>query len=102
MNIIEALAITAPTIFSGMVLWFVKRLFDRKEADANKRDKERKEFEYLTLQGVSASLALGEATAEAIQTGKCNGNLSKACEYATQTKHDIKNFMFQKGVEKIV
>ena len=53
------------------------------------------------VQSVNASIALGEATARAVQRipdAHCNGDMHDALAYATRVKHDTKDFMTQQGV----
>lgn len=51
-----------------------------------------------------ASIALGEATAKAVQRipdAHCNGDMSKALEYATQVKHEQKEFFAEQGIHAL-
>ena len=89
------------TLANGLVLWQLKRYFDRRDVNSASKEKDRTEYEFLTLKAISASIALGEATADAFKIGKCNGKMEKAQQYATDIKHEINDFMFRKGVERI-
>ena len=65
------------------------------------QEKAREQMMVKLVQGVSASIALGEATARAVQRipdAHCNGDMSKALEYATQVKHEQKEFLAAQGV----
>lgn len=56
------------------------------------------------MQGVNAAIALGEATAKAVQRipdAHCNGDMHAALEYAAKVKHEQKDFLTQQGVESL-
>jgi len=53
------------------------------------------------IKGIGAAIALGEATAHAIQDGQCNGEMACALEYARQVKHEQKDFLNEQGVENL-
>lgn len=87
-----------PSILSGVILLYIRK----KDAKEEKREKTRAKNNVLLLKGVTASLALGEATATAIKAGKCNGEMDAAQKYAVGVKHEIKNFMYTQGSEHII
>ncbi len=89
-----ALACGIPSTVTGLLVgWFVKR--------QNDRDKAREEINVLLIQGVGASISLGEATAIALRDGKTNGETKDALKYAMDAKHNITNFLNRKAVEHI-
>ncbi len=97
MNIIWAILLAAgiPSSITGLVIgWFMKRQSDR--------DKARAEINILLIQGVGASISLGEANAIALRDGKTNGETKEALDYAMKAKHNITNFMTKQGVKNIV
>lgn len=56
------------------------------------------------IKGVNAAIALGEATAKAVQRipdAHCNGDMCKAIEYAAEIKHEQKDLLFRQGVEHL-
>ena len=56
------------------------------------------------IKGVNAAIALGEATARAVQRipdANCNGDMHDALEYAEKIKHEQKDFLTEQGVEAI-
>jgi flagellar biosynthesis component FlhA len=65
------------------------------------RDENREKYMVMLIQMSSASIALGEANAVALQNGKCNGETHRALEYATKVKHDNREFLTRLGVESI-
>lgn len=88
------LAAGIPSTITGILVgWLVKR--------QNDRDKAREEINVLLIQGVGASISLGEATAIALRDGKTNGETKEALKYAMDAKHNITNFLTRKGVEHI-
>ena len=74
----------------------------RKIKKANKADEERnkdqQELLILLVQSSGAAIALGEATAHAIQRGHSNGDMEAALEYATDIKHKQKDYLVRLGV----
>ena len=93
--------IGVPSLVMGIILWYIKRYFDKRDKKEETRERARIKNNVLLLMGVSASLALGEATAEAIKTQRCNGEMEEARVYALQVKHQIKDFMYQQGSENL-
>lgn len=60
--------------------------------------------EYL-IKSVGAAIALGEATARAVQRipdAKCNGDMHAALEYAEKVKHEQKDFVNEQFVKNII
>ena len=54
----------------------------------------REDLQIITIQGTSAAIALGEATARAVQRipdAHCNGNMHAALDYAAKIKHAQKD-----------
>ena len=81
---------------------------NERDAEENKRREEetnreslREKQELLLIQGVRAAIALGEATAKAVQRipdAHCNGDMKKALDYADKVKHEQKDFLAEQGV----
>ncbi len=115
------------TLVTSMGIWLIQRSINKRDKAAErreeervkatekreqrrveateKREKEREDMEYNLLTAVNASIALGEATAKAVQRipdAHCNGDMTAALQYTTTVKHDLKNFLNRKAVEKIV
>ena len=77
-----------------------------------KRDKqeraqmqERQELMLELIKGNWASVALGEATAKAVQRipdAHCNGDMHAALDYASQIKHEQKEFLTKRGIHAIL
>lgn len=88
------LACGIPSTITGLVVgWFVKRQYDR--------DKAREKMNILLIQGVNASISLGEANAIALKNHKTNGETDKALTYAVDVKHKIRDFLTERSVESV-
>ena len=59
----------------------------------------------MIVEGTSAAIALGEATARAVQRipdAHCNGDMHSALEYATEIKRRQKRFLSEQGIRALV
>ena len=65
------------------------------------QEKAREALLVLLIQSTGAAIALGEATAHAMQRGYTNGDMEKALEYATRIKHEQKDFLAAQGIHAI-
>ena len=93
-----------PSACTGFCVWRLRKHLDRKDAARDEKDKERREFDFTVLRGVSASLTLGEATARAVQKipdAHCNGDMRSALDYATRVKHEQKDFLTRQGIANL-
>lgn len=116
------IAASIPSALTGFCFWLIehgiqkreKKREDeerRREAAEQQRRKERENHEklrekqeLLLVQGVGAAIALGEATAKAVQRipdANCNGDMHAALDYAAKVKHAQKDFLTQQGIEAI-
>lgn len=101
-----------PSAITGFGLWLIQQKIQKREAkreqeeqDRRKRreerEKKREENEVLLLHSVNAAIALGEATAKAVQRipdAHCNGDMHAALEYAEKVKHEQKEFLARQGI----
>lgn len=117
MNSIETLllAMSIPSAVTGFCFWMVERKIKRNDAknqkkreqhqkDQEEKEKLRVESQFLILQSVNAAIALGEATARAVQRipdANCNGDMHAALDYATKVKHEQKEFLTKQGIQNI-
>ena len=90
-----------PTAITGFFFWLLKRHIDEKEKEREEREQARKQNELLLVQGVFASIGLGEATALALKNGHTNGETEAALEYARTIKHKQKDFLTEQGIKNI-
>lgn len=110
------LALGIPSAITGFLVWNFERKIAKREAKREKeqeerhkkeaeREKAREELQIHTIQGVSAAIALGEATAKAVQRipdAHCNGDMHDALNYAIKIKHEQKDFLTRMGITSVV
>ena len=102
-SIIFAL-ISIPCIVTGVSVWILHRNIDRKDKKREVQDKAREKRDLLLVQSVNASIALCEATAEAVQRmdKNCNGKMTKALDYAITIKHEQRDFLQKQGIKNLL
>lgn len=66
------------------------------------KEQARQELILLLVQSTRASIALGEATAHAMQRGHTNGDTEAALAYATEVKHKQKDFLARQGIHALL
>ena len=74
------------------------------EAERAKQENSRKAYEKNLLATSNAALALGEATARAVQRipdAHCNGDMHAALNYAAKIKHEQRDFLAAQGIDNI-
>lgn len=113
MEIIAAMSI--PSAVTGFCFWLIERRIQRREEkdkqereriqkEAEKRDEARRKNEVIIIESVNAAIALGEATARAVQRipdAHCNGDMHAALDYAAEIKHKHKDFITEQGVQAL-
>lgn len=101
-----------PSAVTAFCFWLVEHQIQKAEARREKEEQERRKaaedrekqieaFEIALINSVNASIALGEATARAVERipdAKCNGDMHAALEYATNIKHKQRDFLTQQGI----
>lgn len=104
-----------PSAFTGFCFWLLeqkiqhreeqdKKERERRQAEVDRRDKARKEYERYQISMISASMALSVAVAEAVQRipdAHCNGEMHTALEYAKRIKGEQKDFLTKMAIENI-
>lgn len=92
-------------VISGIFIHRLQRKMDRRQEKADRKEDAREialtTYNTLMLKGLIASLSLGEATAEAVETQKYNGKQTAARDYAENVKHEIQNFMYSQGIDNL-
>ena len=107
MNSIEffiAFLACVPSAIVGFAIWALQRRITKAEKAREERERIREKNEKLLIDTVGASLALGEATAKAVQRipdAHCNGDMHKALDYAAKVKHDHKEFLHEQAIRNI-
>ncbi|MCI8372361.1 MAG: serine/threonine protein kinase [Lachnospiraceae bacterium] len=97
-------AMSVPSAFTGFCFWMLERRIADKQREQDRKDEARRQNEIIVIEGVNAAIALGEATARAVERipdAHCNGDMHRALEYAEKIKHKHKDFMTEQGVESI-
>lgn len=98
------IAMSIPSAFTGFCFWALERRISKRQEEADKKDAARIQNEIIVIEGVNAAIALGEATARAVQRipdAHCNGDMHQALDYAAKIKHKHKDFMTAQGVDAI-
>lgn len=107
MTILDLLIVASvPSAITGFCFWLIEhkiqRQLSKRREEQERRESSREKHELLLIQGVGAAIALGEATAKAVQRipdAHCNGDMHAALEYAAKIKHEQKDFLTKQGVE---
>ncbi len=109
------IAASIPSALTAFCFWIIEQKIQKREKKREakekeireaeeKREKLREQQELFLVQGVNAAIALGEATARAVQRipdANCNGDMHAALDYAAKVKHDQKDFLTKQGIEAI-
>ena len=96
-----------PSAVTGFCFWCIQQKIqkaDKKREDEEKREKLREQQELFLVQGVNAAIALGEATAKAVQRipdAHCNGDMHAALDYAAKVKHEQRDFLAKQGIMQL-
>lgn len=109
------IAASIPSALTGFCFWMIEQRLQKRAKKMEDEEKERRETEekherlreqqeLLLVQGVGAAIALGEATAKAVQRipdAPCNGDMHAALDYAAKVKHAQKDFLTRQGIEAL-
>lgn len=109
------ITMSIPSAVTGFCFWLVERRIQKRESkdiaereriqkEAEKRDEARRKNEVIIIESVNAAIALGEATARAVQRipdAHCNGDMHAALDYAEEIKHKHKDFITEQGVQAL-
>ncbi len=97
-------AMGIPSAVMGLVMWRLERRITKREAEMEEREKAQEKLFVLIVQSSGAAIALGEATAKAVQRipdAHCNGDMHDALAYATDIKHKQKDFLMEQGIQAL-
>ena len=95
-------AMGIPSAIMGLIIWRLERRIDKEQAA---QEQGQKDLFVLIVQGTNAAIALGEATARAVQRipdAHCNGDMHDALDYAAGIKHKQKDFLTRQGVSSLM
>lgn len=98
-------AMSIPSAVMGLIVWRLERKIAKRETSIEEHEEAQKELLLLVVQSTSASIALGEATAKAVQRipdAHCNGDMKGALDYATSVKHKQKDFLTKQGISALM
>ena len=96
--------ILACAVTMGVPSAFTAYIFRKYEKREEEKERKKDDYQMLILENINAALALGEATARAVQRipdAKCNGDMSQALVYAQDVKHKQKNFIRKQAIENL-
>lgn len=94
-------AMSIPSAVMGLIVWALKKRIDAREKEQEEKNKAQQKLMVLLVQSTRASIALGEATAHAMQRGHTNGDMEAALKYASDVKHSQKDFLAEQGIHNI-
>lgn len=98
-------AMGVPSAIMGFIIWRLERRIDKREKEQAAQEQGQKDLFVLIVQGTNAAIALGEATARAVQRipdAHCNGDMHDALDYAADIKHKQKDFLTRHGVSSLM
>ena len=98
-------AMGIPSAIMGLIIWRLERRIDKREKEQAAQEQGQKDLFVLIVQGTNAAIALGEATARAVQRipdARCNGDMHDALDYAADIKHKQKDFLTRQSVSSLM
>lgn len=99
------LAVGLPSSVVSAIVGLMVRKIERRMDDERKarqaQDEARRQFEIFQTRGLTATMALCEANATALQNGRCNGETHRALEYMEKVKREQRDFLTTQGIEHI-
>lgn len=107
-TVLCAIISAAATVVVAVVEAVAARERKKDKQEREQLAQQQKLQEQLMLQlirGNWAAIALGEATARAVQRipdAKCNGDMHAALDYVSQVKHEQKEFLAERGIHSIL
>lgn len=104
-----------PSAITGFCFWILERRIQQREEEEKKererrqkeideREQARERSELYIIKSVQAAIALGEATARAVQRipdAHCNGDMHAALDYAKKVKHEQKDFLSEQALKNL-
>lgn len=98
------IAMGVPSAITGLLVWWLKRHIDKKEAKRDERERNTEKLMLLIMQTSRATNILAEATAKAVQRipdAHCNGDMTSALEQAAKIQKEEKDFIMDQGIKHI-
>ena len=94
-------AMGIPSAIMGLIIGRLERRIAAQETDAAQKNAAQQQLMVLLVKSTRASIALGEATAHAMQRGHTNGDMEAALAYAAKVKHEQKDFLAEQGIHNL-
>ena len=97
-------AMGIPSAIMGLIVWKLERKLAARDKQAEEQAEAQKSFFLLMVQSTGAAIALGEATAKAVQRipdAHCNGDMHSALDYAAEIKTKQKDFLTKQGIQAL-
>lgn len=88
------------SIISGMVLFFLKRFFKKKQKVDEERDRAKAKENMLILKSIDAVGKLTYADAVAIRDGKTNGEMKEAMKAYAEVKDELYEYLLEQNSKK--
>ena len=98
-------AMGIPSAIFGLVIWWFKRYIDKRDARAEKREKNSENLMLLMMKEIRANNILAEATAKAVQRipdAHCNGDMTAALEQASKIHKEEEQFVLDQGIRHVI
>lgn len=89
--------IAAAGIPSALFAAFLSGLEKRRALE----EEARRQYERYQVKMLTATAALCEANAIALQNGHCNGETHRALDHLKEVKHDQRDFLVAQGIDHI-
>ena len=100
MELISIIISIATSIFSGIVLFFIKRYFDNKEKIEIEKEKARQKENVLILKSIDAMGRLTYADSIAIRDGKTNGEMKDAVQSYIAIKSELYDYLIDQNSKR--
>lgn len=100
MELISIIISIATSIFSGIVLFFIKRYFDNKEKIEIEKEKARQKENVLILKSIDAIGRLTYADSIAIRDGKINGEMKDAVQSYIAIKNELYDYLIDQNSKR--
>lgn len=96
---IAPFAACVPSAVIGLIVWRLEKKMDKRFQAQEQHERDREEYEVLSIQATRAAISLGEATALALKNGHTNGETDSALAYARDIKHQQTDFLTRQAAK---
>ena len=93
-----------PSAITSLCIRNFEKKMEKRQAEEDRKEAARRKNEVILIECVNASIALGGATARAVQRipdANCNGDMHAALDYAAKIKHKHKDFVTEQSIEAL-